>query len=286
LVEARRKAVDRRSRLSNQLQSTLQDYFPQALELVGENMAAPLALDFLEKWPRLTDVQAAKKATVKTFYHRHNVRRPELIQTRLERIRTARLLTRDTAVIEVAVRVVRLLVAELRVLREHIAEFEAAIAQAFTAHPEKNLFHDLPGAGPALAPRLLVAFGTLRDRFADATAMQRYFGVAPVTEKSGGRIWVHWRWNAPAFVRQTLVEWAGQTVVYCPWAKAYYEQQRTKRVGHWAILRALAFKWLRILWRCWQKSEAYDGEKYLRQLEQRRSPIAKAARQFAKQMTA
>jgi transposase len=281
LVEARRKAVDRRSLLSNQLQSTLKDYFPQALELIGETLAAPLALDFLDKWPRLTDVQAAKNATIKNFYHRHHVRRPELIQFRVDRIRAARLLTRDPAVIEVAVRIVRLLVAELRVLQQHLSEFELAIAAAFAAHPEKNLFRDLPGAGPALAPRLLVAFGTLRDRFADAPAMQRYFGVAPVTEKSGGRVWVHWRWNAPAFVRQTLVEWAGQTVVYCPWAKAYYEQQRAKRAGHWAILRALAFKWLRILWRCWQRSEPYSQEKYLRQLEQRRSPIATLARQFA-----
>jgi transposase len=285
LVEARRKAVDRRTLLSNQLQSTLRDYFPQALELVGENLAASLALDFLDKWPRLTDAQASKNATIKTFYHRHNVRRPELIQARLDRIRAARMLTRDTAVIEVSVRTVRLLVAELRVLAQHIDEFEVAIAAAFAAHPEKNLFRELPGAGAALAPRLLVAFGTLRDRFADAAAMQRYFGVAPVTEKSGGRVWVHWRWNAPAFVRQTLVEWAGQTVVYCPWAKAYYQQQRIKRMGHWAILRALAFKWLRILWRCWQKSEPYDQEKYLRQLEQRRSPIAPLARQLAKQMT-
>ncbi|EEF57846.1 IS110 family transposase [Pedosphaera parvula] len=284
LVEARRKAVDRRTLLSNQLQSTLRDYFPQALELVGDNLAAPLALDFLERWPRLTDVQAARNATLKSFYQRHNVRRPELIESRVQRIRSARLLTRDAAVTEVAVRTVRLLVAELRVLQEHIAAFETAIAQAFAAHPEKNLFRELPGAGAVLAPRLLVAFGTLRDRFADAGAMQRYFGVAPVTEKSGGRVWVHWRWNAPVFVRQTLVEWAGQTVVYCPWAKAYYEQQRGKRVGHWAILRALAFKWLRILWRCWQKSEAYEEEKYLRQLEQRRSPIAALARQFAKQM--
>jgi transposase len=284
LVEARRKAVDRRTLLSNQLQSTLRDYFPQALELTGENLAAPLALDFLDKWPRLTDVQASKSLTIKNFYHRHNVRRPELIQARLDRIRTARILTRDAAVIEAAVRVVRLLVAELRVLQEHIAGFESAIAQAFAAHPEKNLFRELPGAGAVLAPRLLVAFGTIRDRFSDAAAMQRYFGVAPVTEKSGSRAWVHWRWNAPAFVRQTLVEWAGQTVVYCPWAKAYYQQQRAKRVGHWAILRALAFKWLRILWRCWQKSQPYDEQKYLRQLEQRRSPIATLARQYAKQM--
>jgi len=286
LVEARRKAVDRRTLLANQLLSTLRDYYPQALELAGENLAAPLALDFLDKWPRLTDVQAAKDAPLKSFYQRHNVRRPELIQSRAQRVRSARRLTGDAAVVEVAVRVVGLLVAELRVLQAHVAAFETAIAEAFAAHPEKNLFRELPGAGAVLAPRLLVAFGTQRDRFADAGARQRYFGVAPVTEKSGGRAWVHWRWNAPAFARQTLVEWAGQTVVYCPWAKAYYQQQRGKRVGHWAILRALAFKWLRILWRCWQKSEAYDEEKHLRQLEQRRSPSAARARQLAQEMAA
>src|SRR5581483_5795937 len=140
LVEARRKAVDRRTLLSNQLQSTLKDYFPQALELMGDSLAAPLALDFLGKWPRLTDVQAAKNTTIKNFYHRHNVRRPELIESRIQRIRSARLLTRDNAVTEVAVRVVLLLVAELRILQEHIVAFEAAIAEAFAAHPEKNLF--------------------------------------------------------------------------------------------------------------------------------------------------
>ncbi len=286
LVEARRKAVDRRSLLSNQLKSTLKDYFPQALDLVGEDLTIPMALDFLDKWPRLTDVQAAKDLTLKNFYHRHNVRRAERIQSRLDLRRSARLLTRDAAVIEVSVRVVRLLVDELRVLAEHITEFETTIAEGFAEHPEKNLFSELPGAGPTLAPRLLTAFGTARDLFPDAASMQRYFGVAPVTEKSGGRVWIHWRWNAPTFTRQTLVEWAGQTVVFSAWAKAYYEQQRLKRTGHNAILRALAFKWLRILWRCWQKREAYNEQKYLQQLEKRRSPIAARARQLALEMAA
>jgi transposase len=286
LTQARRKAVDRRTLLANQLKSTLKDYFPQALELVGEDLCAPMALDFLHKWPRLTDVKLAKDLTLKNFYHRHNVRRPERVQARLELIRSARLLTRDAAVVEVNARVVRLLVAELRVLSEHIAEFEDAIALAFAEHPEKNLFSELPGAGPSLAPRLLAAFGTSRSLFPEATSMQRYFGVAPVTEKSGTRAWVHWRWNAPSFLRQTLVEWAGLTVMFCPWAKAYYEQQRAKRTGHQAILRALAFKWLRILWRCWQNREAYNQEKYLRQLERRGSPIAARARQLALQMAA
>jgi transposase len=286
LVEARRKAVDRRSLLANQLKSTLKNYFPQALDLVGEDLTIPMALDFLDKWPRLTDVQASKDITLKNFYHRHNVRRSELIQSRIELRRSARLLTRDPAIIEVSVRIVRMLLAELRVLAEHITEFETAIEEAFAEHPEKSFFRELPGAGPVMAPRLLAAFGTARDLFPDPASMQRYFGVAPVTEKSGGRRWIHWRWNAPKFLRQTLVEWAGQTVVFCPWAKAYYEQQRVKRTGHHAILRGLAFKWLRVLWRCWQTRQDYDQEKYLQQLEKRKSPIAARARQLALEMVA
>src|SRR5437660_4936285 len=45
LVEARRKAVDRRTLLLNQLVSTLKNYFPQALELVGEDLCTEMALD-------------------------------------------------------------------------------------------------------------------------------------------------------------------------------------------------------------------------------------------------
>ena len=284
LVEARRKAVDRRTLLANQLKSTLKNYFPQALLLVGDDLTTPLARDFLDRWPRLTDVQAAKDITLRNFYTRHNIRRSELIQARLDLRRSARLLTRDAAVVEVSVRIVGMLVAQMRVLAEHISQFETAIEELFAEHPEGAFFRQLPGAGPALAPRLLAAFGTARDLFPEPTSMQRYFGVAPVTEKSGGRCWIHWRWNAPKFLRQTLIEWAGQTVIFCPWAKAYYEQQRLKRTGHHAILRALAFKWLRILWRCWQARQDYNEEKYLQQLEKRKSPIAARARQLANEM--
>jgi len=29
-------------------------YYPQALQVLGENLASPLAMDFLQKWPDLT----------------------------------------------------------------------------------------------------------------------------------------------------------------------------------------------------------------------------------------
>jgi transposase len=276
LCEARRDLVDRRTQLLNQLTACLKKFYPQALELAGDNLASPLALAFLTKWPDLLALKSARPATVKSFYCAHNVRRPETVQARLDRIVQARPLTTDAAVVAVAVRQVRVLVEQLRVVQKHVAGFDVAIAQAFAAHPEAALFRDLPGAGAVLAPRVLIAFGTERDRYPDPGSLQKYAGLAPVREKSGGALWTHWRWHAPTFLRQSFIEWAGQTVVYCPWAKAYYERMKAKAKGHWAILRALAFKWVRILWKCWQERTPYDEARYLKQLAHRRSPLAQA----------
>lgn len=276
LCEARRDLVDRRTQGLNQLTSRLKQYYPQALELVGEDLASPLALDFLTRWPDLIALQAARPATVRSFYHVHNVRRPETVAERLALVAQARALTTDSAVVRVAVLQVRGLVEQLRVVQKHVREFDDAIAKLFRDHPDAALFRDLPGAGPVLAPRLLVAFGAERDRYPDPGSFQKYAGLAPVREKSGGALWTHWRWQAPRFLRQTLVEWAGQTVLYCPWARAYYQQMKARGTGHWAILRALAFKWVRILWKCWQARTPYDEARYLKQLERRGSPLAAA----------
>ena len=66
------------------------------------------------------------------------------------------------------------------------------------------LFDALPGAGPILAPRLLVAFGEQRERYGAAAAVQTSAGIAPVMERSGKQSWVHWRCQCPKFLRQTF----------------------------------------------------------------------------------
>src|SRR5438105_2965107 len=83
LVEDRRKAVNWRTRLSNQLRAALKDYFPQALELAGEELASALACDFLLKWPTLPALQKAPPQSVRKFYYGHNCRRGDLIEERL-----------------------------------------------------------------------------------------------------------------------------------------------------------------------------------------------------------
>ena len=273
LCRVRRAAVDRRTGLINTLQSVLLGYFPQALELCGEDLGAPLALDLLARWPTLQAMQKSKPETLRSFYHRHNVRRPESIAARLQCLAQARALSQDSVVIDVSVVEVQGLIAELRALQKHIAVFDEQLAVVFAAHPDAALFRELPGAGKVLAPRLAAAFGTNRQRFVDAESFGRYVGVLPVLERSGGRKWVHWRWSAPKFLRQTFVEWARETVRYCAWAGAFYEHCKKRGKRPQSIYRALAAKWIRILWRCWQDSTPYDDAKYCAALKASESPL-------------
>ena len=154
-----------------------------------------------------------------------------------------------------------------------IQHYDELIATQCAQHEDYDLFAQLPGAGQTLAPRLLAAFGESRDRFASAQEIQRYSGVAPVTERSGNKTWVHWRLKAPTFLRQTLAEWAGQTITRSAWARAYYEQQRAKGKSHHVILRGLAFKWVRILFQCWTQRTPYDEARYLLRLRDKGSPL-------------
>src|SRR5262245_10193598 len=95
--------------------------------------------------------------------------------------------------------------------------------------------------------------GSERERFDSATNLQRYTGVAPVTKQSGKMHYVHRRYLCPKFERQSFHEYAKESVLWCRWSAAYYLDQRSKGKPHHTAVRALAFKWQRIIWRCWQR---------------------------------
>jgi len=154
-----------------------------------------------------------------------------------------------------------------------IRKFDKEIHDTFYSLPDAKLFDCLPGAGPKLAPRLLVAFGEQRDRYSSAQGMQQHAGIAPVTERSGKKEWVHWRWTCSKFLRQTFIEWADRTRFSSYWAGIYYQRQREKGNSHNVALRALAFKWIRILYSCWKNKKPYDEAKYLNSLKRNGSPL-------------
>ena len=273
LAEARREAVDQRTRLSNQLTAVLKRYYPQALVLVGQDVDTPLACDFLAKWPTLAAVQAAKPSTLRKFYYAHHCRQEQRIVERLELVQSAAPLTNDTALIQAGTLQVLCLIAQLRALGQALGKYEARLEELLDEHPDAALFRALPGAGPALAPRLLVAFGTDRQRFSGAHELQTLAGIAPVTKRSGKRCTVLRRWACPKFLLQTFHEFAQCSRRKSAWAQAFYLLQRSRGKGHHAALRALAFKWVRILFRCWKTHTPYSEQRYLESLQQRQAPL-------------
>lgn len=273
LVEARRKLVNEKTRQSNRLTAKLKLYFPQIISWFDE-VDSPLVGAVLERWPTLEALQKARPSTLRSFFTRHNCRRLELIEERLQQIHRAVPAIRDTAVIQSAVAMVRVLTGLIATLRQSIAELDRQIERAAAAHPDYAIFRSFPGAGAVLAPRLLAAFGSQRDRYSCAAEIQQFSGIAPVLVRSGKTAWVHYRWACPTFLRQTFHEWAGHSIGFCDWARAYYEQQRKRGAGHHAAVRALAFKWIRIAFRCWRDRVPYDNNRYLDSLRQRGSPLA------------
>ena len=44
--------------------------------------------------------------------------------------------------------------------------------------------------------------------------------------------------------------------------------------------RALAYKWIRIIYRCWKNNEPYDEAKYIESLTKRQSPLIVAIKEL------
>jgi len=272
LAEHRRRVVNDKVRITNRLTSILKHYFPQVLQWF-QDKDTPIFCDCLSRWPTLKAAQLARRSTLETFCRDHHVRSADVVAQRLHAIKAAIPLTTEEGVIAPNALLVQALVHQLRVTLEAIATFDNAIAQRAQSHPDFPLFQALPGAGPVFASRLLVAFGEQRARYGSAAELQQDAGIAPVTERSGKKSWVHWRLQCPKFLRQTFVEWAAESIRHSFWARVYYQQQRDKGKAHQAAVRSLACKWIRILFRCWQDRTPYDEATYLHALNRRSSSL-------------
>jgi transposase len=165
---------------------------------------------------------------------------------------------------------------QMLVLIDNIREYDTQISNLFTSMEDAFIFISLPGTGPCLAPRILAALGEDKSRFNSAQEIQNYAGLSPVTERSGQKNWVHWRWQCSKFIHQSFIEWAAKSVGQSYWAGLYYAQQKAKGNSHQSAVRALAYKWVRILFKCWKMGKVYDESKYLKALKERGSPLLTA----------
>lgn len=273
LVEARRNMVDQRTAFILEVNEVLKQYFPQILGWFG-NGGSLLARAILMRWPTLQRLQSARSEAVSGLIRKHSRKPAARIEELVAALRQAVPLTTDPAINAALSLRAQLLASLIARTDEAVASYDEAIADLWKTHEDRELFESFPGAGPVMAPRLAAAFGSDRDRFTTAAQIQTYSGIAPVIERSGKQSWTHARWHCPKFLRQTFHEFAEASIPHCRWARAFYRQQRARGAGHHAAIRSLAFRWIRILFRCWKTEQPYQDKAYVDALKRNGSALA------------
>jgi len=139
LTEGRRKLVDDKTALNNQLTSVLKTYYPQALHWVGE-LTSEQGCAFLEKWPTLMELQKSRPFRIREFYNKHGRPKRERLNEIVAEIQKARPLTSDSAIVMAGVMMVEAMIAQIRPLRAAIEKYDQQIERLFQQHPDRVVF--------------------------------------------------------------------------------------------------------------------------------------------------
>ena len=254
--------------------------------VLNNDLSTVLAADFLLQWPTFESLKKASAHKLRKFFYAHQCRSEQKIQARIERIHSALPLTKDSAIIAASSLTVEMLARQLKDLAPYIARYEKHIEQLsfLSILIGAGIPRILPGAGEQLAPRLLSAFGSDRDRFPSAGEALTFFGVAPITERSGKTTWIHFRWkHLPQIPPPKLprVCWS-LPVRFCDWAAAFYEQQ-ARSAAKAIMLRCAPCSLQKSdphpVPSCWKtRSTPTNPDLYLAALSRRSSPLATAVK--------
>lgn len=272
LCEDRRGLVDRRTRLANELTAVLKAYFPCLLSLAAAKPYARFVIRFLLKHATLQEAQRAGRDGLRKLFQGVAAAKAE---SRIDTIMEARPLTEDPVVLRTSARRARALAAQIDQLNTAVAGYDDEIARLVKEHEDHFIVASLPGAADKTQARILAALGDDRSRYADAASLQAAAGIAPLTDQSGRQKRVFHRWACTKFMKQTFHEYAALSIPQSAWARAFYRLQLSRGKSPQAARRSLAYKWMRIIFRCWQDRVPYDEARYLQRLRETGSPLLK-----------
>jgi transposase len=273
-VEQRRHLVDHRTLLANRLKSHLKNYFPQALDWLDHDLTIGFATRFLNRWPTLQALQATSPKVIRRFLLGHHRRITTRFEELLASLASRVPVTTEPAFLTPAIAYTAALAQQLDSLHASLRKYDQEIAAHTRAHPAFPIVAELPGAGPVLMARLLAALGNDPRRYASASQLAVVAGIAPVKKSSGKSDLTLRRLAFPHFLHQTFIEFAKNSIRWCRWAGAFIQRKQQAGWCFFRAVRALAFKWIRIMYALIQTGSPYDEARYESSLTKHRSAYA------------
>jgi transposase len=105
--------------------------------------------------------------------------------------------------------------------------------------------------------------GDAAGRWESARHLQAHAGAIPVTKQSGKARSVGFRFACNKHLRAAMQQFAFLSLRQSAWARAYYDRCRARGHEHQHALRALAAKWLKIIFVMWSRRVGYDEQHHL-----------------------
>jgi len=259
VARAHQTLIWERTRHTLRLRSALREFFPAALTAYAElGLTAADTLELLVRAPApapaakltATQISAALKRA-----RRHDV--PAKAQAIKNALRVPQL-AQPAAVTAAYAAAVQATAAVLTTLNEQISRLEAQVEAHFLQHPDAETYLSQPGIGPVNGARVLAEFGDAPGRYASAKARKNYAGSSPLTRASGRSKIVLARFIRNDRLTDALHSQALSALTASPGARAYYDKQRARGLGHNAALRQLSNRLVGILHGCLKTSTRYD----------------------------
>jgi transposase len=253
--------VRQQTRTLNQLTAALKAYYPRALE-VCDDLKSQWARDFLRTYP----APAALTALTERQWQRW-ARGRRLSPERLAEVWNvlhAPQLPVPVHVVRVQTRLLEALLEQLDVSIRTVHSYREAITDFFGRMPAATWATSLPGGRRGTTvPTLCAELGDAAGRWESFRHLQAHAGSVPVTDRSGKSATVFFRSACNRHLRQAIHQFAANSIQYSEWARAYYDRCRKRGHRHHHAIRALAAKWLKILFVLWTRQMPYDETRHL-----------------------
>lgn len=260
-VRARDDLVAQRTAAHNQLEATLDAFWPGA-KAVFSDVTTEVALAFLERYPTPASAARLGEKRMAAFLTKHGYSGRRSPAELLARLRSAPEGLAEGAEAEARRDVVLGFVRVIRALNRSIKDLTRLVVAHLGEHPDGVIFTSLPRSGQVNAAQMLAEWGDTREAYTGPDDLAALAGAAPVTRRSGKHTSVGFRWACNKRFRDAITTFADNSRHESAWAKDVYDRAIARGCDHPHAVRILARAWIRVIYPCWLDRQPYDPAKH------------------------
>lgn len=261
LTRDRLRASQNQTRCLNLLTQTLKEYYRRPLE-VFPDLKTHMALNFLRRFPTPESLNKLTRGQWLKFAREHR-RSDSRAQEMWEQLHAPQLPVK-AHIARVQSRQLLHLVDELGIIVASVKDYDQEVERFFVTLKTVDIARSLPACKTGtILPTLWAELGDAVGRWESFRHLQGYAGTTPFTKQSGKSKTVLFRYGCNKVLRYAIHWYAIHSLKKCVWSKAYHQRQLDRGRSYNQATRALASKWLKIIFVMWRDGVPYDENRHL-----------------------